>query len=250
MEDAVRSLVRGYLDACINGGNQGDGVDDAIVDYVTQMLQDTDVELQQAAECICALCPSASCDTALEMATEAKDIVAQWPADDINTVGIAPVPSPTVWGRRVVTNENNDLEMLQRLKELAPQLSLRAVETVYCEMFARNLDRAAEYLVTHYGDGDEEKYLSLATVQATDVRDKILTKYSDEEIRGPVDPKAKPAKVKVKIKPEPKQGLVRYLESKVVTTNGQKYVEEKQEVYDGGSRGRVKTKGKRGKGWA
>ena len=43
---------------------------------------------------------------------------------------------------------------------------------------------------------------------------------------------------------------MRYLESKVVTTKGQKFVEEKKPTYDGGSRGRVKTKGKRGKGFA
>ena len=43
---------------------------------------------------------------------------------------------------------------------------------------------------------------------------------------------------------------VRYLEGVPVHTGGAKYVVQKvAEEWDGGSRGRVKTKGKRGPGW-
>lgn len=45
-------------------------------------------------------------------------------------------------------------------------------------------------------------------------------------------------------------GKIRYLDGEVVTTKGEKYVlTEKKQEWDGGSRGRVKTKGKRGKGF-
>jgi len=47
------------------------------------------------------------------------------------------------------------------------------------------------------------------------------------------------------------ESKVRYLDGKVVATNGAKYIEvQTKEDWDGGSRGRVKTKGKRGTGWA
>jgi hypothetical protein len=43
---------------------------------------------------------------------------------------------------------------------------------------------------------------------------------------------------------------IRYIDNQVVTTKGEKYVIKKEgEEWDGGSRGKVKTKGKRGKGF-
>jgi hypothetical protein len=44
--------------------------------------------------------------------------------------------------------------------------------------------------------------------------------------------------------------VVRYLDGKVVSMKGEKFIVEKTEEWDGGSRGRVKTKGKRGTGWS
>jgi hypothetical protein len=42
---------------------------------------------------------------------------------------------------------------------------------------------------------------------------------------------------------------VRYRDSMAVTNRGDKYIVEQQMEYDGGSRGRVMPKGKRGPGW-
>lgn len=42
---------------------------------------------------------------------------------------------------------------------------------------------------------------------------------------------------------------VRFRDGAVVTTKGEKYITEKKDEWDGGSRGRVKAKGKRGVGW-
>ncbi|KDO27750.1 hypothetical protein SPRG_22199 [Saprolegnia parasitica CBS 223.65] len=244
--DALHALVRSFLEASHRRSNQGDDdVDDAIVVYVAQVVADQDVEAQQAAECICALSPCADADDALAMVLDGRAITRALAHESNQPARFHAAVAPS----KTVTSENNELETLQWLKELAPQLSLRSIETIYLQECRGDAARTAEYLVTHYG-ADETKYLSLSTLQATDLRDKILTKYSDEEIKAPVDPKAKPAKVKVKVKPPPKEGLVRYLEGKVVTTKGHKFVEEKKPTYDGGSRGRVKTKGKRGKGFA
>lgn len=45
------------------------------------------------------------------------------------------------------------------------------------------------------------------------------------------------------------KSAVRFRDGAVVTTKGEKYITEKKEEWDGGSRGRVKSKGKRGVGW-
>lgn len=46
------------------------------------------------------------------------------------------------------------------------------------------------------------------------------------------------------------QSKTRYLENTIVSNKGEKYIVQKQgEEWDGGSRGKVKTKGKRGKGF-
>lgn len=46
-----------------------------------------------------------------------------------------------------------------------------------------------------------------------------------------------------------KQTSVRFRDGAVVSTKGEKFIIEKKEEWDGGSRGRVKSKGKRGVGW-
>ncbi len=45
------------------------------------------------------------------------------------------------------------------------------------------------------------------------------------------------------------KSAVRFRDGAVVTTKGEKYITEKKEEWDGGSKGRVKSKGKRGVGW-
>ena len=51
-------------------------------------------------------------------------------------------------------------------------------------------------------------------------------------------------------KEDPSKGKVRFRDGAIVSTRGEKYIIEKtKEEWDGGSRGRVKSKGKRGVGW-
>ena len=159
--DALHALVRSYLEASHRRSNQGDDdVDDAIVVYVAQVVADPDVEAQQAAECICALCPCADSDDALAMVLDGRAITRAL-ADDSNQPAHLTIAPPT---SKKPTAENNELETLQWLKELAPQLSLRSIETIYLQECRGDAGRTAEYLVTHYG-ADETKYLSLSTLQ-------------------------------------------------------------------------------------
>lgn len=50
--------------------------------------------------------------------------------------------------------------------------------------------------------------------------------------------------------PKEVEKRVRFRDNEVVTLKGEKYILEKPKEWDGGSRGKVKTKGKRGKGYA
>ena len=65
------------------------------------------------------------------------------------------------------------------------------------------------------------------------------------------DEKGKPAKAKpvvLFVENEKLKSKQRYRDGKVVANKGEKYIVEKEEEYDSGQRGRVKTKGKRGPG--
>jgi len=82
-------------------------------------------------------------------------------------------------------------------------------------------------------------------------RARLVDKYGEEEVRAKCDSKgnlAKPAGV-VMFVPNPKlESKIRYRDNNIVTHNGGKYIVEKEEEYDCGLRGRVKSKGKRGAG--
>ena len=77
----------------------------------------------------------------------------------------------------------------------------------------------------------------------------VLPKYKDNG-----EDFVKPIKPNVFITVDPKLGggtiKQRYRDGQIVTHRGEKYiVEKKKEEYDGGSRGKVMPKGKRGAGW-
>ena len=65
------------------------------------------------------------------------------------------------------------------------------------------------------------------------------------------DDKGKPVKAKpvvLFVENEKLKSKQRYRDGKVVANKGEKYIVEKEEEYDSGNRGQVKTKGKRGPG--
>lgn len=66
---------------------------------------------------------------------------------------------------------------------------------------------------------------------------------------GVETPKLSKTSIIYKPNEEDQPKKIRYHDNNIVTTKGEKYVLEKKEEWDGGSRGKVKTKGKRGKGF-
>ena len=94
-------------------------------------------------------------------------------------------------------------------------------------------------------------------------RQKIMSRHEYKQVLPMYDEKGKPlghpiegkktkANVFITINPEMGGGTVkrRYRDGVVVTNRGEKKIDVKpKEEYDGGSRGKVKLKGKRGPGW-
>jgi len=84
-------------------------------------------------------------------------------------------------------------------------------------------------------------------------RARLVDKFGEAEVRAKYDAKgnlneAKPVNLVIFV-PNPKlESKVRYRDNNIVTHNGGKFIIEKEEEYDCGLRGRVKSKGKRGAG--
>jgi hypothetical protein len=49
--------------------------------------------------------------------------------------------------------------------------------------------------------------------------------------------------------PVAEESKIRYYNNEIVARKGEKYLQENKKDWDGGSRGKIITKGKRGKGW-
>ena len=112
------------------------------------------------------------------------------------------------------------------------------LEHVWKRKFDWNEEKTKGWLVENK---DVLKELENKWKEERDFRMSFINRYNYEETA----PK--------QIKPyegEQTQSRTRYLESAVVSNKGEKYIIQKQgEEWDGGSRGKVKTKGKRGKGF-
>lgn len=77
-------------------------------------------------------------------------------------------------------------------------------------------------------------------------RERVVRRF-DERPESSEDKLVRERNMKPTVTSESK---IRYRDGKVVATNGAKYIEvDVKEPWDGGSKGRIKTKGKRGPGW-
>lgn len=168
---------------------------------------------------------------------------------------------------------NEDEEAERRLQEgvetlsaVFPTVSSRAITFVLREEASGDVDAAIEYLLMQ-SDSDftalESRALAREKQRAEEARDIaaqkkfVLDKYEYKPDLPKYNEKGeltvKPIKPNVFITANPELGggqpKRRYRDSQVVTQRGEKFIVEKREEYDGGSRGRVMPKGKRGPGW-
>jgi len=82
-------------------------------------------------------------------------------------------------------------------------------------------------------------------------RARLVDQFGETEVRAKYDAKGKevkPANLVMFVQNPKLESKVRYREGVVVTHGGGKFIIEKEEEYDSGIRGRVKSKGKRGAG--
>ena len=135
---------------------------------------------------------------------------------------------------------------LDILRGLRPDLSDEVLAFTLINLTKGNMDEAAERLL----EGDSVKLL-FQDYEASKKKDleadrktraQVLAKFDERPVTGAFNPKAS--------KKTEKESGIRYLNSKIVSTKGEKYiVENTTPDWDGGSRGRIKTKGKRGPGY-
>lgn len=113
------------------------------------------------------------------------------------------------------------------------------VEYVWKRMCDRDEDQAREWLTANK---DGLKEMEAQWREKKKEREALVNMYCFEE-----NGKDKPVVLPNQQEPETK---VRYLNGQVVSTKGEKFIVEKTDKeWDGGSRGKVYTKGKRGKGF-
>lgn len=113
------------------------------------------------------------------------------------------------------------------------------LEHVWKRMHDRDVEKASNWLLDHM---DELPTLEKEWKQEKMERLGMLERFTALDTHTitrhiPMTEDAAPAKI-------------RYLNGEVVSSKGEKFiVQSKKEEWDGGSRGKVKTKGKRGKGY-
>jgi len=82
----------------------------------------------------------------------------------------------------------------------------------------------------------------------------ILARFDLQAVKEPTDGRAKERPLEAwatgkQQKQQKPAGKIRYRDGVIVSSSGEKYVIQKPPEFDGGSRGKVYTKGKRGKGF-
>ena len=160
--------------------------------------------------------------------------------------------------------------ILEEINENHPEIMIYAnesiIEFVYMHVAKRNLRETLAYLLGNCSsdEGKEEMERRIEAHKRSEEEEEerkkintrlVVEKFDEVEVRPKYDSRGNPI--------QPKKNLVmfqdkalsdtktRYREGVAVVHNGAKYIVEKNPAddYDGGSRGKVKSKGKRGPGW-
>lgn len=124
-------------------------------------------------------------------------------------------------------------------------------------VLSQDVEECARWVLDHGFDSLKAKKLEHDRVKARQdvaqaqseesARARVLTRFDEQECDSV---KARPKTAKP-VRATGEESKLRFLDSKVVSTKGGKFIEIKdKDDWDGGSRGRVKTKGKRGPGYA
>jgi len=184
-----------------------------------------------------------------------------WACDDSGAGGAG---AGTGTGARSETEEMEAISMAQSVLSSIPPEVVEYAYRVKCD---REVEQTIDFFLDEVlSDG----LMELLAMEAREWKTRIAREQADREVikRNIVQrfdlqvalPKyddkgkemAKPAVPKLFTAPVSMGGgttKTRFRDGVVVTQRGEKFVTEKKEEYDGGSRGKVMPKGKRGSGW-
>lgn len=166
---------------------------------------------------------------------------------------------------RALPNEN-DWKMegdVEYLRELMPTLTEPLIQFVYHQLSSCDRAVAARLVLetslvqlTHrFKTYTMQQQSSLDAAakqkrQEAQSMEAVLERYGDTQLSTSTQPKASTTRAKQSKKSSESPGGIRYYDNVIVSRKGGRYLKEaSKEEWDGGSTGRVKSKGKRGKGY-
>lgn len=264
-------------------GVDSSALDETIGDYVLQLVREggTEEEVYSVLEgCYPELEESADCRLGLADLISQLQVTKPPPTSSPSSADSSNQPTSSTDGTHgtnlAAAGGAEDEEDVGFLREMMPQISDRGLRYVLHWLSKGNRATAATYLADEFSTGrgagsalrgleeeaeafERREYDSRRKAQLEErraeedknrrdaelevVKKKIVGRYADQtEGLAPV------ANVAPKLNSQ--KPNTRYRDGKVVTTTGAKViVESLKPEWDGGSRGKVKTKGKRGKGF-
>jgi hypothetical protein len=137
-----------------------------------------------------------------------------------------------------------DLRLFFKSHVAAKRLRLRAASASNAGERAQSINDKLAEIIANERDLSKTKLTS----EEQALRAKLVQKFGEEELKASgSNKKSEPTPV-VFIHNPRLESKVRYRDGQIVSHSGGKYIIEKEEEYDSGCRGRVKSKGKRGAG--
>mmetsp|Transcript_21502 Transcript_21502/g.31218 ORF Transcript_21502/g.31218 Transcript_21502/m.31218 type:complete len:375 (-) Transcript_21502:63-1187(-) len=273
------SVSTRFRDCLCRHDVDSDTLDDAILDYIVEVCGDPNMPTEDAAEVICTYIPDlCGSKIALELVDISRDtpvapsqcssghVLSQSKKE--NNVKNPETVSETVSQEDGMSCDDPVDSNVMELQQIVPHVDKEIISYVYNVKFCRNILETGQFLLENSTDDDIERLRSALTEHEEklkndaaekrrrdrEMKNSIFRRYGEQVVHTNKVTKhqARSGVTEVAYKRvAPGNSKIRYRDGKVASTKGEKIIVEKnpKDDYDGGSRGRVKTKGKRGPGF-
>lgn len=256
----ARSVVESFLK------NQEDLLEENVVDYVCGILCTDGQEVpsvEEVVDLVSGFCPETfgktntkeRYDSVSRMMEEVERIRSKDSKEthrsETKADGIAEVLEACLVQSRL-ENEANDVPLTALCTMFDGEVQEEDVRFVLHHLCDGDWDRAAEWILETRGSADLAKKLRKCHEEEQNaMREKIVARYALVPTSNTTSASSKQRLSAWNNPEEGKNARLRWRDGVVVSTRGEKIIYESiREEWDGGSRGKVKLKGKRGKGWA
>lgn len=232
--------------------------DGAVVDYIIEISKTNTVDVLR--EVIVSFCPNVTTNTVdkfCEAVRTQDEVCSVEPSFENSEIRISEEYEKNVFMALNVKSKTVDVlkhrVAIQELQAVVDGFDVEVVGYVYQIVANECIEKAASILVENSPVSLREDYNAYEmrhTMYKENVnKERILQRY-DEAVALDKQLCAVEKKTQLKKHADGENSKIRYYGNKIVSRNGGRYLqEEKKPEWDGGSTGRVKTKGKRGKGW-